>query len=95
MLVIHVVLVAALALACITVLYYWLGRFWARWFVLGGCIYYLTGLRYLQRQWHHTHLGAALTLGSAVLALFLIWYLHKRNVRAWFARALPEPATDK
>jgi hypothetical protein len=86
--VLHIALVAFVVMQCVVVLYYWLGRSWARWFVLVGCIFYLIGLKDLSSQWHlhHSYVTAALTLGSAALAVYLIWYLHTRDVRDWFAR---------
>lgn len=98
----HIALAALIAFQFIVVLYYWLGRFWARWFVLVGCIYYLVGLKDLISQWHlhHSYATAGLTLGSAALALYLIWYLHTADVRDWFARSTiaafsASPAIDK
>ena len=96
--VLHIALVVLVAGQCVVVLYYWLGRSWARWLVLVGCIFYLVGLKDLVSQWHlhHSVLNATLTIGSAVLAVYLLWYLHTRDVRDWFARstisAAPSPA---
>jgi hypothetical protein len=95
MIAVHVGLVAFIAVECVAVFYYWLGRFWARWFVLAGCVFYLTGLRNLATQWRQSHFGAALTIGSALLAMFLIWYLYTRDVRIWFARSRATDATNK
>jgi hypothetical protein len=84
----HVALVAMIVGQCVIVLCYWLGRSWARWFVLLGCVFYLIGLKDLAAQWHkhHSYLTAGLTIGSATLAVYLLWYLHTRDVRDWFAR---------
>jgi hypothetical protein len=89
---VHLSLALLVILELRGVLYYWLGRSWARWLVLGGSVFYLTGLRFLRSQWHHSHTTAALTLGSGFLAIFLIWYLYKRDVRIWFARPLTASA---
>jgi hypothetical protein len=85
----HIALVTFVVVQCVVVLFYWLGRSWTRWFVLVGCIFYLVGLKDLVPQWHrhHSYPDAALTLGSATLAVYLLWYLHTRDVRDWFARA--------
>jgi hypothetical protein len=96
MLAVHVGLVVFIALQCMAVLYYWLGRYWARWVILTGCVYYLTGLRYLPRQLHQApYTGAALTIASVFLALYLIWYLHTAVGRAWFARPQADNAIEK
>jgi hypothetical protein len=94
----HVALVAFTVGQCIVVLFYWLGRSWARWLVLVGCIFYLVGLKDLMTDWHrhHAYPSVALTLGSATLSLYLLWYLHTRDVRDWFARAtIAASATSK
>ena len=85
----HIALVLFVVGQCVVVLYYWLGRSWARWLVLVGCIFCLVGLKDLVSQWHlhHSYPSAALTLGSASLAVYLIWYLHTSDVRDWFARS--------
>jgi hypothetical protein len=93
--IVHVVLIAFTVFQCTVVFFYWLGRPWSRWFVLVGCLFYLTGLRYLPRQWHQSHPSAALTVGSAVLAFYLIWYIHTDVVRAWMTRPRAVYATDK
>jgi hypothetical protein len=90
MLVVHLCVAALVAVECVAVGGYWLGRPWARWLVLAGCVFYLTSLRNLRTDWAHSHFEAALDVYGGVLAVFLIWYLYKRNVRAWFARSLPE-----
>jgi hypothetical protein len=95
MIAVHTGLAALIILEIVTVFYYWLGRFWARWLVFVGCVFYLTGLRTLPTEWHRSHAGATLTLSSAALAIFLIWYLHKREVRIWFAQPLTAAVTNK
>lgn len=97
----HIALVAFVLIQLVVVVYYWLGRSWARWFVLVGSIFYLIGLKDLPSQWqrHHSYPPAILTVGSAVLAVYLLWYLHTRDIRDWFARATiaatPATPTDK
>ena len=49
---VHIMLVGLVLGQCVVLLYYWFGRSWARWFVLAGCIFYLTGLRVLPTQLH-------------------------------------------
>ena len=84
----HIALAAFIVMQCIAVVYYWLGRSWTRWLVLVGCIFYLVGLKDLASQWHqHSYPSAGLTVGSAILAVYLIWYLHTSDVREWFARS--------
>jgi len=86
-LVLHIALVVMVVAQCVVVVYYWLGRSWARWFVLAGCLFYLTGLTHLVSQWHkhHSYPTAGLTIGSAILAIYLLWYLHTSKVLGWFA----------
>jgi len=90
---VHIAVAAFLVVQCVVVLFYWLGRSWARWFVLVGCLYYLVGLKDIVLQWqrHHSYAHLILTLGSGVLAVYLLWYLHTRDIRDWFARATIEP----
>ena len=95
---VHIALAVFLVVQCVVVLYYWLGRSWARWLVLVGCIFYLIGLKDLASQWHlhRSYASAGLTLGSAALAVYLIRYLHTRDVRDWLARstiAAPTPTS--
>jgi len=94
---VHVALVGLLVGQCVVLLYYWFGRSWARWFVLAGCIFYITGLREIMARWrqHHSVPSVALTIGSAVLAIYLLWYLHTRDVRDWFAWSTATAATKK
>jgi len=94
---VHIALVGLLLGQCIVLLYYWFGRSWARWFVLAGCIFYITGLREIMARWrqHHSVPSVALTLGSAILAIYLLWYLHTRDVRDWFARSTVADVTNK
>ena len=91
---IHVALTAFVALECITVIFYWLGRSWARWFVLVGCIYYLTGLKDLRFFWGRSPWVAFFAALDAVLAIFLLWYLHWRDVRTWFHQRSNPHATS-
>jgi len=81
---IHAALGAFVALECVTVVFYWIGRGWARWFVLVGCIYYLTGLKDIPFLWNHSRFTALFAVSDAILALFLLWYLHWSDVRIWF-----------
>jgi hypothetical protein len=90
---IHAFLLAFVALEFVAVWGYWAGRSWARWLVLAGCFFFLTGLRDLRTQWIRSHFVGGLTASSAVLAVFLLWYLHTTDVRVWFARPVAEPAT--
>lgn len=82
----HVVLAAFILVEIVAIPFYWLGKAWARWAVLVGCIYYLYSLRSIVRDWHRRHDIALLGIGAAVLAVYLLWYLHTERVRAWFAR---------
>jgi hypothetical protein len=92
--VLHIALAVFVTGECVAVLYYWLGRSWARWLVLFGCIFYLVGLKDLASQWrlHHSVMNASLTIGSAALAVYLLWYLHTGEVRDWFARSMTAAA---
>jgi len=84
----HIALVAMIAVQGVVVVFYWLGRSWARWFVVVGCLFYLMGLKDLAAQWHqHHHANAGLTIGSASLAVYLLWYLHTGRILHWFARS--------
>ena len=100
--VLHIALVAMIVAQCVVVVYYWLGRSWARWLVVAGCLFYLVGLKDLVRQWHkhHSYLTAGLTIGSAILAVYLLWYLHTSKILGWFAgstiaASAAPPVTDK
>jgi len=72
-----------------TLFAFWLGRFWARWLVLAGCIFYLTGLREIPSQWRSSHFIGGLSVFAAGLALYLLFYLHTDVAKAWFARTSP------
>jgi hypothetical protein len=91
--IIHVILLGLIAFEFFTVVSFWLGRAWGRWLVLAGCFFYLTGLRDLRSQWHNSHFTAELTVFAAVLAIYLLWYLHTEHVKEWFARNAPEIST--
>jgi hypothetical protein len=92
---VHVALITCMALGFFTVWSYWRGRPWARWLVLAGCIYYLTGIRFLPSQFHRSPFGAALTIFSVALSLFLIGYLYTLDVRIWFSQPPAASATEK
>ena len=85
--ILHVALFGFEAIQALAILFYWLGRPWARWLVLGGCVLYLTSLKDLHLFWHHAHFATVTTLAAGALAVFLLWYLHTRHVRQWFSRA--------
>lgn len=85
---VHLILVLFIVAELVVVIFYWLGKPAARWGVLFGCIFYLYGLREIGSQWHRNHAVATLTAVSGVLALYLIWYLYTREIRAWFSREL-------
>ena len=87
--VLHIALVIMVVGQCVVVVYYWLGRSWARWLVVVGCLFYLIGLKDLVPQWHkhHSYLTAGLTIGSAILAVYLLWYLHTSKILGWFTRS--------
>ncbi|MEO7029427.1 MAG: hypothetical protein ABI147_08480 [Acidobacteriaceae bacterium] len=74
----------ALIVECVAVLFYWLGKFWARRLVLVGCAFYLFPIIHLRVSWRQSHFGAAITVYGAILALFLLWYLFTREAKAWF-----------
>jgi hypothetical protein len=92
---IHVVIVALFLFGFATVWFYWRGRSWARWVTFACCIFYITGLRLVPQQWHRSPLGAALTIFSALLSVFLIWYLYRLNVRLWFHERSTAAPTNK
>jgi hypothetical protein len=92
---IHMVLAAFILFQCVVVFFYWLGRPWSRWLLLVGCIFYLYGLVDFPLHWHRSRPGAILAIGSAALALYLIWYLHTDRVRYWFAYSQAPSTTDK
>jgi hypothetical protein len=95
MLVVHVVDSAIVGVECAAVWGYWFGRSWARWLVLAGCIFYLTSIKDLRRDWSHSHFSADLDVFGIVLAIYLLWYLHTHDVRLFFARRALRPATNK
>lgn len=94
LIIVHFVLFAFVLAQCVFVGFYWLGRAWARWAILVGCLFYLMGLRSVVTEWHRRHDIAALTFASAILAVYLLWYMHTERVRRWFARpkGVREPA---
>jgi len=55
----RLLLFAFTALQCVTVWFYWLGKFWARRLVIAGCLLYLWQLVQLRATWNHSHAGAA------------------------------------
>ena len=92
--VIHIILIGMMSFGFFTIFRYWLGSFWARWLVLAGCVYYLTGLRDIRSQWQTSHFIGVLSLCAGVLSLYLIWYLHTDRAKAWFARTDPALAAN-
>ena len=92
MIYIHIALVAFLLVQFGLVFLYWLGKAWARWAVLVGCLYYLQGLRNVVREWNLRHEIAELTVAAATLSIYLLWYLHTERVRLWFALPKTESA---
>lgn len=82
----HLLLAAFVLVQIASIPFYWLGKNWARWIVLIGCIRDLYGVRNIAHDWHRRHDIAMLTGGSAALALYLLWYLHTDRVREWFSQ---------
>jgi hypothetical protein len=83
-----------IALEFLVIYFYWDARNWARlvtlicsgWFLLG-----LVMLSLLPIPWiHHAMWGRPLffvrTVGDSLLAIYLLWYLNTRAIRAWFKR---------
>jgi hypothetical protein len=83
-----------IALEFLVIYFYWDARNWARlvtlicsgWFLLG-----LIMLSLLPIPWiHHAMWGRPLffvrTVGDSLLAIYLLWYLNTRAIRAWFKR---------
>ncbi len=89
LLIVRLGLFAIIAFEAFAVWSYWQSRFWARRLVLAGCVLYLYPILHLQASWNYSHFHAVMTVYGAVLAIFLLWYLNTRDVRAWFPRPLP------
>lgn len=72
-------------ISAVFVFLYWKGFDWMRWVVmvysglviLGAIIAAVTGKL--------THLTGAVSVGKAILAIYLFWYLNTPPVRAWFS----------
>ncbi len=82
------------AFECACVGAYWAGVEWARILVLIDCVLELTALHRLMSLWHRSPSMAVLELGKAFLAVFLLWYLFRPKVRAWFAGSFIETGRD-
>lgn len=85
MIFVHIALVAYIIVQLAAIPFYWLGRIWARWAILVGCLYYIVSLRTLSADWHRGHDIAYLDMAAGMLAFYLLWYLHTERVREWFA----------
>jgi hypothetical protein len=64
--------------------FYWKGRDWARILVLITCASTLYSLLKLRLYWQTSHFVAIEVILNAMLAIGLLWYLFKPDVRAWF-----------
>jgi hypothetical protein len=85
---------AFVALECACVWAYWAGVESARILVLIDCVLELIALHRFMGLWHRYPNMAALHIGKAFLAVFLLWYLFQPKVRAWFAGSVIETGRD-
>jgi hypothetical protein len=81
-----------IALGYAVLWFYWQGRNWARWLVLLECLQCFWNVKYL----FHRHplaprIEPAMIASEAILALYLIWYLNKPEVRTWFQTKRTQP----
>ncbi len=72
------------ALSALVVYFYWNAHIWARTLVLIDCVLCLVPVHKIHQQWVLVHFSA-MTVGSALLAIYLLWYLNTRAIRIWFA----------
>lgn len=71
-------------ISAVCAFFYWKGREWARILVLIDCFFCLYSLLKLRLQWQTSHFGAVETVFNALLAIYLLWYLFRPEVRTWF-----------
>lgn len=88
----HIALAGAILFQFACVFFYWLGKAWARWAILVGCLFYLISMRKVVTDWNQNHRIGLLTSGAGILSVYLLWYLHTEHVREWFARPKPGKA---
>jgi len=65
--------------------FFWNGRNWARWLVLLTSLLALWNLHYIGRP-QIGRIRTVTILFEAPIAVFLLWYLNLRPIRAWFRR---------
>jgi hypothetical protein len=81
----HAFIWGASAVSAIIVYFYWSAHNWARILVLIQSVLCLVPFH---KQPHHQWVLVRLsvfTVGDALLAIYLLWYLNTRAIRIWFA----------
>jgi hypothetical protein len=82
-----------IALSVITY-FYWTAHNWARRLVLIYCFLCVIPVRLVHHQWVLVRFSWV-AVGQALLAIYLLWYLNTRPIRAWFAGSSDASDTPK
>jgi hypothetical protein len=82
-----------MALSAITY-FYWTGHNWARMLVLIYSLLCVIPVRLVHHHWVLVRFSW-IAAGQALLAIYLLWYLNTRPIRAWFAGSPDASDTPK
>ena len=82
-----------IALSVVTY-FYWTAHNWARMLVLIYCLLCLIPVRVVHHQWMLVRFSW-IAACQALLAIYLLWYLNTRPIRAWFAGSPDAPGSAR
>jgi hypothetical protein len=71
-------------ISAVFIVLYYIGYSWMRWVVMIYSLFPIVGLVRVPKAMQVSHLAAATSIASALLGIFLLWYLNTPDVKAWF-----------
>jgi hypothetical protein len=74
----------------VIIYFYWTAHNWARMLVLIYSLLCVIPVRLIHHQWVLVRFSW-ITAGQTLLAIYLLWYLNTRPIRAWFAGSSMDP----
>jgi len=81
---------AVIIVLSVVTYFYWTAHNWARMLVLIYSFLCVIPVRLVHHQWVLVRFSW-IASGQAVLAIYLLWYLNTRPIRAWFAGSPDAP----
>jgi hypothetical protein len=88
-----IIFCAVIIALSVVIYFYWTAHNWARMLVLIYSFLCVIPVRLVHHHWVMVRFSV-ITAGQALLAIYLLWYLNTRPIRAWFARSPDTPTRN-